>query len=178
MSGNGNGNGIGMTAEPRAASRQHASGGTHIGVAAIFALVVIVCMAVLAVLAVSTAHSSLVLAQRQADAVQEVYRAETAAQTFVSEMDASLREGGPRAVEANLAAICAATKAAAPDIALFAGFDDAGGSPTVSAQFETPGGRVLKVTLALSGGSYEIRAWRMTAVVHEEEPMGTLYVGD
>ena len=162
--------------ETRAAS--HQGGGSHIGIAAIFALVVIVCMAVLAMLAISTAHSSLVLSERQAAAVQEVYRAETAAQTFVSEVDAVLTSSGTGAVEAALPAICGTSQASTTGITVFASLGTSNGSPAVFAEFETEGRRVLKVTLALTGGTYRIDAWRMTAVVHDEEPMGTLYEGD
>lgn len=155
-----------------------ASGGSHIGIAAIFALVVIVCMAVLAMLAISTAHSSLVLSERQAAAVQEVYRAEAAAQTFVSEVDAVLASAGAGAVEDYLPAICGTTESRADGVTVSASSGTSKGSPAVFAEFATDGGRVLKVTLAITGNTYRIDAWRMTAVVHDEEPMGTLYEGD
>ncbi|MBR2790585.1 MAG: hypothetical protein IKD70_08270 [Eggerthellaceae bacterium] len=161
-------------AEPRTPHQ----GGSHIGIAAIFALVVILCMAVLATLAISTAHSSLVLSERQAAAVQEVYRAETAAQTFLSEVDGVLTAAGPGAVESYLPAICGTAQASTSGVAVFASMGTSNGSPAVLAQFETEGGRVLKVTLAIIGNTYRIDAWRMTAVVHDGEPMGTLYEGD
>ena len=143
---------------------------SSMGAAAIFALVAILCLAVLAVLAVSTGHSSLVLSQRQAATVQETYRAEIAAQTFYAELSSGT---------ADLAVCSDAATAAAEEagggITVTA---STGGDGRVFAEFACAGGRVLKVTFAPgSAGTYTIDAWRMTAVVNEEQPYGTLYLG-
>lgn len=59
----------------------------RIGSISVFALVVIICLAVLAVLAFSTANASLLMSQRQAVATSELYLDERAAQEFVAGID-------------------------------------------------------------------------------------------
>ena len=69
----------------------------RIGPVSVFTLIIIICLAVLAVLTISTANASLVLSQRQAVAAQELYLDETAAQAFIAEVDdrlTPLRAGG------------------------------------------------------------------------------------
>ena len=51
----------------------------RIGPVSVFTLIIIICLAVLAVLTISTANASLVLSQRQAVAAHELYLDETAA---------------------------------------------------------------------------------------------------
>ena len=60
----------------------------RMGSISLFALVIIICLAVLAVLSFSTANASLTMSQRQATAMHEMYADETAAQRFVAELDA------------------------------------------------------------------------------------------
>ena len=67
----------------------------RIGSISVFALVVIICLAVLAVLAFSTANASLLMSERQATATSELYLDERAAQEFVAGIDdvlAGIRE--------------------------------------------------------------------------------------
>ena len=59
----------------------------RIGPISLFALVVIICLAVLAVLSFTTANASLVMSQRQATATGEMYLAECAAQEFLAGVD-------------------------------------------------------------------------------------------
>lgn len=68
----------------------------RIGSISVFALVVIICLAVLAVLSFSTANASLTMSQRQATATSELYLDERAAQEFLAGVDGILsatREG-------------------------------------------------------------------------------------
>lgn len=68
----------------------------RIGSISVFALVVIICLAVLAVLSFSTANASLTMSQRQATATSELYLDERAAQEFLAGVDgilAATREG-------------------------------------------------------------------------------------
>lgn len=62
----------------------------RMGSISLFALVIIICMAVLAVLSLSTANASLVMSQRQAVATSELYLAERSAQEFVAGIDGVL----------------------------------------------------------------------------------------
>ena len=158
-------------------TRDHA---VRIGPISVFALVIIICLAALAVLAVSTAHSSLVLSQRQAVATQELYLDETAAQTFLAELDEALAgDGGARsaaALEPQLVSFCNKAESATDgQVEAFARIDGS----NVLAEFSCAGGRTLKTSLAIQpDGSWRIERWRMTAVVNEEQPIGTLYTGD
>ena len=167
----------------------------RIGAVSIFALIVILCMAVLAVLTISTAHSSLALSQRQAAAVQEHYLNETAAQAFLAELEdlsagaasanaaATPAEGANSPANAASAAISNADLIAARNAAQAATGDavdiyaSAVGN-TVYASFAGPNGRTLDIALTARGdGTYRIDQWSMTAVVNEEQPLGTLYLG-
>ncbi|MBQ3302287.1 MAG: hypothetical protein IJH04_09150 [Eggerthellaceae bacterium] len=157
----------------------------RIGSVSIFVLITMICMAVLAVLVVATAHSSLVLSQRQADAVSELYLNETAAQAFVAELDSVLESGNaaPNANASGQAAISdndliairdAARKAAGGRVDIVASASNG----NISAEFSCSGGRTLKVSLTVnSDGSYSIDKWKMAAVENEEQPMGSLYTG-
>ena len=157
--------------------RSSGTGNVSIGAISIFAFVVILCMAVLAVLTVSTAHSSLVLSKRQAAATQQLYQNELAAQIFVGDIDVALSSGGGiDAVQEILPKACShAQNITGGAVTATAQIVD----DQVKAEFTTAEGRTLKVTLViLPDGTYRIDAWRMTAIVNEEEPAGTLYLGE
>lgn len=161
----------------------------RIGPISIFALIVIICLAVLAVLTVSTAHASLVLSQRQAQATHELYLTETAAQTFIAGIDEQL--GDMRAPSAASADNDAQSKLRIIDSSLVALRDEAREAvdgqveitastinDQVIAEFSCEGGRTLKIAVTiLSDGTYRIDKWRMTAVENEEQPLGNLYTG-
>ena len=149
-------------------------GAVGIGAVSIFALVIILCLSVLSVLAAATAHSSHVLAERQAHATWQLYQNELAAQTFVAGVDA-YAAGGADAVEGALSELCsAASQAAGGEVEVFASMD----GPHVRATFTCSGGRTLAVAITVQDGTYSIDSWRTTAIVNEEQPMGTLYQGD
>ena len=187
-----------------------------IGPVSLFALIIIVCMATLAMLTVSTAHSSLVLSQHQAEATQELYLSETAAQTFLADLDEMLQtQGGGQAAgtEAGQTAGTSTGQAAGADASQTTGANTSSAAQSaavisdaqlialrdsaqdatdgkvaviaradgnnVYAEFACAGGRTLKITLAIQpDGTYQIERWKMTAVVNEEQEMGTLYLGD
>ncbi|MEG1746734.1 MAG: S4A5 electrogenic sodium bicarbonate cotransporter 4, partial [Raoultibacter sp.] len=65
-------------------------GSIRIGPATIFALVILLCLAVLAVLAVTTAQATYAATDKQAHFSNDTYANETAAQEFVATMDATL----------------------------------------------------------------------------------------
>ena len=151
----------------------------RIGPVSVFTLIIIICLAVLAVLTISTANASLVLSQRQAVAAQELYLDETAAQTFLDDRLAPLREGGNADAMSLLEADLVPMRNAAQDAA--------GGQvevvtnvsgQQVRAEFSCANGRTLKIAVTvLPDGTYRIDKWKMTAVVNEEQPMGNLYTG-
>ena len=160
----------------------------RIGPISVFALIIIICMAVLAVLTISTANASLVLSQRQAVATQELYLDETAAQTFLAEMDdhlATVRTGTSsttnvsaealRTIEDNLVPMRnAAQDAVDGQVEIICNVD----GQQVKAEFSCANGRTLKIVVTiLSNGTYRIDKWKMTAVENVEQPMGNLYTG-
>ena len=140
---------------------------------------VILCLAVLSVLTIATAHSSLVLAQRQATATQELYRNETAAQAFMAEVDRVLTApGGNSAANLNgqLVALCSTAEAAAGgDVKATAQMV----GQTIRADFSSQNGRTLKIALTIQpDGTYRVDSWRMVAVVNDEQPIGNLYLSE
>lgn len=152
---------------------------TGIGAISLFALIVILCLAVLSVLTVTTAHSSLVLSLRQAAAMQEIYLNETAAQTFVADVDRTLQASGgagTAGLEGELSQLCSnAEQAADGQVEAHARIS----GDSIVADFACEGGRTLHVILTVdSNGTYRIDSWRMKAIENEEQPMGTLYLGD
>lgn len=99
-------------------------GSVRMGPISLFTLIIILCLAVMAVLAVTTAQASRALVQRQADATNQVYADEIAGQTFLAELDgalATVRAGSPTlpavaaTAEGALDSASAAAAAAAAD---------------------------------------------------------------
>lgn len=98
-------------------------GSVRMGPISLFALIIILCLAVMAVLAVTTAQASYTLTQRQAAAAEEAYAVETAGQRFLGGLDAELAAahaagatgpGAMAAVEQALPRLAEEAKAAAP----------------------------------------------------------------
>lgn len=155
----------------------------RIGPVSVFALTIIICLAVLAVLTLSTANASFVMTQRLATATSEMYLDETAAQTFLAELDNTLAAKAPssstsatmNAIEDNLVAMrdkaAAATDKQVDIVASVI-------NQQVNAEFSCKNGRVLKVAVTIMpDGSYRIDKWKVSAVVNEEQPMGNLFTG-
>ena len=65
-------------------------GSVRIGPISLFTLIIILCLAVLSVLSLTTARAELSVTERQAATTTETYQLEAAAQTFVAEVDAAL----------------------------------------------------------------------------------------
>ena len=98
-------------------------GSVRMGPISLFALIIILCLAVMAVLAVTTAQASYTLTERQAATAEETYAAETAAQRFVGGLDAELAAARAQgaasnsllaAVDQALPRLCEDAAAAAP----------------------------------------------------------------
>lgn len=68
-------------------------GSVRIGPISLFALIIILCLAVLAVLSITTARAELSTAERQAATTTETYQLEMAAQGLVAEVDGALAKG-------------------------------------------------------------------------------------
>lgn len=76
-------------------------GSVRMGPISLFALIIILCLAVMAVLAVTTAQATYTLTERQAATAEETYVAEEAAQRFVGGLDAELAAAQARGSAAN-----------------------------------------------------------------------------
>ena len=160
----------------------------RIGPISMFALITIICLAVLAVLTFSTANASLVMTQRQATAVEEQYLDETAAQEFVADVSDELAlvratqgsrvssSAAAAIVEGSLIEFCEHVRESSNgQVSATASMVN----NTLYAQFTCENGRELAITATIrSGAVLRIDKWKMTAVQNEEEPTGSLWTGN
>lgn len=179
-------------------------GSVRMGPISLFTLVIILCLAVLAVLAVTTAQASYVMAERQASATTAAYDDEQAAQELLAVVDgalAPLRQGGAsaesvrRAAQGCVPSAVEAAKHRSPNVTAQAevltadeavviagamGVVDAGTFACgLRADFMTDSGRGLDVVLGLRpDGTYQVLCWKMTAVLNDEGPGDVLWSGD
>ena len=148
----------------------------RMGPLAVFTLITVICLSILAVLSLATAHATLSLSQRRAQATTQVYANETAAQTFVAILDEQLAAGTApnEALEAaRMAALDTAQgKSEAGPLAVSAQRQ----GNTYSATFDCGNGRTLELQLSFDNdGTYHIDTWRMTTVYHDEPTIGNLW---
>lgn len=144
-------------------------GSVRIGPISLFALVIILCLAVMAVLSVTTAQATYAAAERQATFTSDTYANESAAQQFVSEMDAVLaqvREAGGGTSEA-----LAALERVLPENAKLEGMQ-------IEAEFTTDSGRTLTIDLEIhANATYTITAWKATTLWTNDSPGEALWSG-
>jgi hypothetical protein len=108
----------------------------RIGPISLFTLIIILCLAVLAVLSITTARAELSITERQAATTTETYQLEVQGQEFVAAVDGALASGGETALEAVLAEYGIAVTAAPAGDAAAAGAVPAG----EAVEDETPSG--------------------------------------
>jgi hypothetical protein len=121
-------------------------GSVRIGPISLFTLIIILCLAVLAVLSLTTARAELSITERQAQTTTETYVLETAGQEFVAAVDAALAEGGSSALDEVLSTY-GVTEAAADAEAV------AGASEAAPAAGETIEDESVSGATADEGGS-------------------------
>lgn len=161
------------------ARRQTTTSDTEVrmGPLALFTLMAVICLAVLAVLALSTANATMALAQRRADATDQLYLNEAAAQAFVASLDEQLAAGADDQVALQQASDAATALPAAhnlPDGQELQVSASVSGD-TYSASFDCGNGRQLEIALTRDGdGGLRVQKWRMTTVVNDEPMMGDL----
>lgn len=139
------------------ASRQ---GSVRIGPVSILVLIIVLCLAVMAVLTVTTSEAEESITTRQRDATTALYANEAAAQEFLADLDSrlALARSANTSVETALALL---------DIPEGWIYED--GVLTVA--FVQDNGRRLDIELAIpSTAGYEIMAWRATTEWSEEDP--------
>ena len=158
-------------------------GSVRIGPISLFTLIIILCLAVLAVLSLTTARAELSITERQAQTTTETYVLETAGQEFVAAVDAALAEGGSSALDevlstygvteaaADAEAVAGASEAAPAagetieDESVSGATADEGGSLMV---IECPAGDPVTVTGSFDGGlitaTFSLESGRTLAV--------------
>lgn len=127
-------------------------GSVRIGPISLFTLVIVLCLAVLGVLAITTAQATFAAAEKQAVFTDDTYANESAAQRFVAEVDAALapvRERGGTLDEA----LTAVERVLAENATLE--------ETTVAATFSAESGRTLSVELVINAdATYDIALWK------------------
>ena len=162
------------------------SGSVRMGPISLFALVIIVCLAVMAVLALVTAHAALARSERQATSVSALYINERAGQELLASLDgelANLREADADRDEAlarlsrilpELAADAAdaaaatdtAADAQAPTVEL-AAVDSA--AATVSVRLVAGNARALDIQIGITDDlACEVLAWKASTLWIED----------
>lgn len=147
----------------------------RMGPISVFALVIILCLAVLGVLSVTSASAGSALAQRQAEFTADDYRNEIAGQSFYARADDALAQVRAQGGDAQVAA--AALDAAVAQIAQEAS-SDAGSQTTVSASLEggelavhiqAQSGRCLDIEFAIQpDATLSVAAWKATTLWTED----------
>lgn len=147
----------------------------RMGPISVFALVIILCLAVLGVLSVTSASAGSALAQRQAEFTADDYRNEIAGQSFYARVDDVLTQVRAQGGDAQAAA--AALDAATAQIAQEAS-SDAGSQTTVSASLEggelavhiqAQSGRCLDIEFAIQpDATLSVAAWKATTLWTED----------
>ena len=180
---------------------RRANNSVRMGPISLFTLVVVLCIAVMSVLCFSLAHSSLTVAQRQADFATDSYANESAGQEFVAAVDevlAGLRAqvgssaagaGGAaradgaagaasgKAVVIGKKSAIAALKARGADLA--PGATLSFGSDSVTADFLLPSSRRLYVELAIDDdATYRVVQWKQTTRQDKVDNSQLLVVGE
>lgn len=177
------------------------SGSVRIGPISLFALVIVLCLAVMAMLAFTTAQANLSLVERQANATRQFYEDEFTAQAFVSNLDEQLVQMRDEGTNRDLAVLeekvqqAVSTLHGTVDItADLVNVDEAynlSGTVTSSAQkkatdpltgvhalFMAEDGRNLDVVLLIHGdATYEILCWKATNDWPEQVSTDTLWTG-
>lgn len=144
----------------------------RMGPLALFTLMILLGLALLAVLAASTANATLVMAQRRADATEQLYLDETAAQTFLARLDELVAAGTTGQDALRLASEAALDTA--PDRLQVS--TNLGTDGSYLATFDAGNGRQLDITVSFGeDGRLAVQKWRMTTVVNDEPTMGNLF---
>ncbi len=141
----------------------------RMGPTAVITLLVVIALATLSVLSLTTAYASQTAAAKQDDAVRALYANEVQAQEFLAQTDGQLLEmqGGSVAPEAAAEAVCAKP---------FAEGAHASGR-TIEAAFQT-GFRTLTVTLEIQDDlTYQITSWKTASNIDTSEQI-TLWNGN
>lgn len=154
-------------------------GSVRIGPVSLLTLVIVLCLATMAVLSVSTAQATFAATERQADFTDDTYKNEVAAQRFVAGIDGILAEA--RLEKTSGALLPSAIEGALPELAASISNDDTSAEASmengaVRATFTAKSGRCLEIEITLRDGyTYAITQWKATTQWNEEGDGETLW---
>ena len=144
-----------------AVEKSETSGSVRIGPVTVISLVVILCLAVLSVLAVTTARASNAEADRQREFISSTYANDFEAQQFLADVDNALLKAQKAGATADGA--MKYVRKAVPDVAAIDGRN-------VHVAFLTELGRRLTVELRINDDlTYAVTKWAATTDWTEEE---------
>ena len=142
-------------------NRVETTGSVRIGPVTVISFVIILCLAVLAVLAVTTARVSSAEAERQAEFIRSTYSNEFTAQQYLADVDAALAKASAKGESVSKA--MARVRAASPAAASVDG-------RIVSLAYQTELGRRLTLRLRVNDDlTYTVLQWT-TSTEWIEEP--------
>lgn len=161
---------------------KHSQSSVRMGPISLVTLVIVLSMAVMTVLSVTTAKATFSSTERQAKATADIYTCETAGQEFLAALDGKLasytsRTDALAALRTDyidlLSGITTDGISSAVDIA---SSDDA--QVAVSATFVTASNHRLSITLAINDNcTYRILSWKTTTFWNNNTSTDTLWSG-
>lgn len=181
-------------------------GSVRIGPISLFTLIIVLCLAVLTVLSVTTSLAELSTTERQAATTTETYQLESVGQQFVADVDAALTrdDGALNEVLADYGVqeqssltdgseelvIEDDTVAGEPvggDLGRPSATEAADGSPVtfsgtrdgelISATFSMESGRTLAIVLRIQNDTYTIEQWKVTTEWTDDGTGENLWLG-
>lgn len=134
-------------------------GSVRIGPISPFTLIIVLCLAVLTVLSVTTSLAELSTTERQAATTTETYQLESVGQQFVADVDAALAEG------------------TLEDVLQRYSDSTVRDGELISATFSMESGRTLAIVLRIQNNTYTIEQWKVTAEWIDDGTGENLWLG-
>lgn len=181
-------------------------GSVRIGPISLFTLIIVLCLAVLTVLSVTTSLAELSTTERQAATTTETYQLEAVGQQFVADVDAALAEGGDALskvlVDYGIQVQSSSTggseelvieddtvtgEPVGGDLGRPSATEAADGSPVtfsgtrdgdlISVTFSMESGRTLVIVLRIQNDTYTIEQWKVTTEWTDDGTGENLWLG-
>ena len=181
-------------------------GSVRIGPISLFTLIIVLCLAVLTALSVTTSLAELSTTERQAATTTETYQLESVGQQFVADVDAALAEGGDALskvlVDYGIQVQSSSTggseelvieddtvtgEPVGGDLGRPSATEAADGSPVtfsgtrdgepISATFSMESGRTLAIVLRIQNDTYAIEQWKVTTEWTDDGTGENLWLG-
>lgn len=134
-------------------------GSVRIGPISLFTLIIVLCLAVLTVLSVTTSLAELSTTERQAATTTETYQLEAIGQQFVADVDAALAEG------------------TLEDVLQRYSDSTVRDGDLISVTFSMESGRTLAVVLRIQNDTYTIEQWKVTTEWTDDGTGENLWLG-